>query len=109
MVLDFTEEVITRYSRHILLNEVGCIGQANLKALKVLVVGAGGLWSPLVLYLADAGVGTYVIVDDDVVELSNLQRQIAHTTGRIGVPKVATVAEAAVAINPAVRLETHQM
>jgi adenylyltransferase/sulfurtransferase len=109
MDLDFTEDEITRYSRHILLKEVGGIGQAKLKAARVLVVGAGGLGSPLVLYLAAAGVGAIGVVDDDVVELSNLQRQIAHTTGRIGVPKVASVAEAAVAINPGVQLETHQM
>ena len=109
MDLDFTEDEITRYSRHILLKEVGGIGQARLRAAKVLVVGAGGLGSPLVLYLAAAGVGTIGVVDDDVVELSNLQRQIAHTTGRIGIPKVASVAEAAVAINPGVRLETHEM
>ena len=84
MDLDFSEDEIRRYSRHILLGEVGGIGQAKLKAAKVLVVGAGGLGSPLMLYLAAAGIGTIGVVDDDVVELSNLQRQVAHTTARIG-------------------------
>jgi molybdopterin/thiamine biosynthesis adenylyltransferase len=105
MDLDFSEDEIRRYSRHILLNEVGGIGQAKLKAARVLVVGAGGLGSPLVLYLAAAGIGTIGVVDDDGVELSNLQRQIAHTTARIGVPKVESAAIAAGAINPGVRIE----
>ena len=89
MDLDFTEDEIRRYSRHILLQDVGGIGQAKLKAARVLVVGAGGLGSPLTLYLAAAGVGTIGIVDHDRLELSNLQRQIAHTTDRIGQPKAA--------------------
>jgi len=108
MDLDFTEDEITRYSRHILLAEVGGTGQAKLRAARVLVVGAGGLGSPLALYLAAAGVGTIGLVDDDVVDLSNLQRQIAHTTDRIGQPKVQSAAAAARAINPAVVIETHQ-
>ena len=108
MDLDFTEDEIRRYSRHILLPEVGGIGQAKLKAARVLVIGAGGLGSPLVLYLAAAGVGTIGIVDDDHVELSNLQRQIAHTTDRIGAPKADSAAQAAHAINPEVRIEPHQ-
>ena len=107
MDLDFTEDEIRRYSRHILLGEVGGIGQAKLKAAKVLVLGAGGLGSPLLLYLAAAGVGTLGIVDDDHVEISNLQRQIAHTTARIGVAKAASAAEAAQAINPGVRVVTY--
>jgi adenylyltransferase/sulfurtransferase len=107
MDLDFTEDEIQRYSRHILLQEVGGIGQAKLKAARVLVVGAGGLGSPLILYLAAAGVGTIGVVDDDVVELSNLQRQIAHTTDRIGVPKVVSAAQAAGAINPDLKVETY--
>ena len=78
--MDLSDSDIERYSRHILLDEVGGIGQAKLAAARVLVVGAGGLGSPLVLYLAAAGIGTIGIVDDDVVELSNLQRQVAHTT-----------------------------
>lgn len=108
MELDFTEDEITRYSRHILLAEVGGMGQARLKAARVLVVGAGGLGSPVVLYLAAAGVGTIGIVDDDTVELSNLQRQIAHTTARIGRAKAESAAEAARAVNPGVRIEPYQ-
>ncbi|HEY1411025.1 MAG TPA: molybdopterin-synthase adenylyltransferase MoeB [Rhodopila sp.] len=107
MDLDFSEDEIQRYSRHILLQEVGGTGQAKLKAARVLVVGAGGLGSPLMLYLAAAGIGTIGIVDDDVVELSNLQRQIAHTTDRIGASKVASAAAAATAINPDLNVETH--
>jgi molybdopterin-synthase adenylyltransferase len=109
MDLDFTEDEIQRYSRHILLQEVGGIGQAKLKAARVLVVGAGGLGSPLVLYLAAAGIGTIGIVDNDVVDLSNLQRQVAHTTDRIGISKVTSAAAAATAINPEVRIEAHPM
>jgi adenylyltransferase/sulfurtransferase len=107
MDLGFSEDEITRYSRHILLKEVGGTGQARLRAARVLIVGAGGLGSPLALYLAAAGVGTLGIVDEDRVELSNLQRQIAHTTARIGAPKVASAAEAVCAINPGVRVEAH--
>ncbi len=107
MDLDFSEDEIRRYSRHILLQEVGGIGQAKLKAARVLVIGAGGLGSPLTLYLAAAGIGTIGIVDHDQVELSNLQRQIAHTTARIGLPKAASAAEAAEALNPEVCIEPH--
>jgi len=107
MDLDFTDDEIQRYSRHILLREVGGIGQAKLKAARALVIGAGGLGSPLMVYLAAAGVGFIGVVDDDVVELSNLQRQIAHTTRRIGVSKVDSAAQAATAINPDVKVETH--
>jgi molybdopterin-synthase adenylyltransferase len=109
MDLDFTEDEIQRYSRHILLQEVGGVGQAKLKAARVLVIGAGGLGSPLMLYLAAAGIGTIGIVDDDVVDLSNLQRQIAHTTDRIGRPKVASAAVAAKAINPDLNVEAHRL
>jgi adenylyltransferase/sulfurtransferase len=107
MDLDLDEADIQRYARHILLAEVGGTGQAKLKAARVLVVGAGGLGCPLVLYLAAAGVGTIGIVDDDLVELSNLQRQIAHTTARIGAGKAASAGAAAQAINPGVAIETH--
>ena len=107
MDLDFSEDEIRRFSRHILLQEVGGTGQAKLRAARVLIVGAGGLGSPLLLYLAAAGVGTIGIVDDDVVELSNLQRQIAHTTARIGTAKVASASAAARAINPDVTIHAH--
>ena len=103
--LDFTEDEISRYSRHILLQDVGGTGQAKLKAARVLVVGAGGLGSPLSLYLAAAGVGTIGIVDHDRLELSNLQRQIAHTTDRIGELKAESAAMAARQINPNVQIE----
>jgi molybdopterin-synthase adenylyltransferase len=109
MDLDFTEDEIRRYSRHILLQDVGGTGQAKLKSARVLVVGAGGLGSPLTLYLAAAGVGTIGLIDHDRVELSNLQRQIAHTTARIGTPKAGSAAEAAHAINPEVRIEPYDM
>ena len=107
MDLDFSEDEIQRYSRHILLPEVGGAGQAKLRDARVLVVGAGGLGSPVLLYLAAAGVGTIGLIDDDCVEISNLQRQIAHTTARIGQSKVLSAAEAALAVNPNVRVETH--
>jgi len=109
MDLDFTEDEIRRYSRHILLAEVGGTGQARLKAARVLIVGAGGLGSPLGLYLAAAGVGTIGIIDDDRVDVSNLQRQIAHTTERIGALKVESAAAAMRAINPDTRIEAHAM
>ncbi|MBR0672818.1 HesA/MoeB/ThiF family protein [Neoroseomonas soli] len=107
MDLDFTEAELHRYSRHILLQEVGATGQAKLRAARVLVVGAGGLGSPLTLYLAGAGVGTIGIIDDDRLELSNLQRQVAHTTARIGRPKAESLAETLRALNPETRLEVH--
>ncbi len=107
MDLDFTETEIQRYARHILLPEVGGIGQARLKAARVLIAGAGGLGSPLALYLAGAGVGVIGIVDGDVLELSNLQRQIVHSTARLGQSKVASAAAAMQAINPLVTVVTH--
>src|ERR671913_962908 len=93
-----------RYSRHLLLPEVGLEGQLKLLDAKVLLLGAGGLGSPTALYLAAAGVGTIGIVDDDVVDLSNLQRQVIHTTDRIGVPKVDSAEESVKAINPDVEV-----
>ena len=108
MTMDFTEDQINRYARHILLKEVGGMGQEKLLNAKVLVVGAGGLGSPVLLYLAAAGVGTIGVVDDDRVDLSNLQRQIAHTTTRVGMPKVESAAETIQAINPDVKLVRHQ-
>jgi molybdopterin-synthase adenylyltransferase len=107
MDLDFTEEEIARYSRNILLPEIGGTGQARLRAARVLVVGAGGLGSPALLYLAAAGVGTIGVIDGDQVELSNLQRQVAHTTDRIGVAKALSAAQAAVALNPEIHVEPY--
>ena len=107
--MDFTEDQIHRYARHILLQDVGGIGQEKLLKSKVLVVGAGGLGSPLILYLAAAGVGTIGVVDDDEVDLSNLQRQIAHTTDRIGMPKTASARQAVAEINPDVTVVEHRM
>ena len=107
MDLDFTEDEIGRYSRHILLKEVGGAGQARLRAARVLIVGAGGLGSPLALYLAAAGVGTVGVVDHDRVELSNLQRQIAHTTARLGVGKAESAAAAMRDINPGTTVRAH--
>lgn len=104
MTLDFTEQQIQRYARHILLPHVGGQGQEKLLNAKVLVVGAGGLGSPVLMYLAAAGVGTIGVIDDDNVELSNLQRQIAHTTERVGQPKVDSAALSLKAINPDVNV-----
>jgi molybdopterin/thiamine biosynthesis adenylyltransferase len=103
----FTEEQIQRYSRHIILKEVGGKGQKKLLNGKVMIIGAGGLGSPIALYLAAAGVGTIGIADADVVELSNLQRQIAHQTKDIGVPKVLSAKEKMEAMNPDVRVNTY--
>jgi molybdopterin/thiamine biosynthesis adenylyltransferase len=105
--LDFTEAQINRYARHILLPEVGGVGQEKLLNSKVLVVGAGGLGSPLILYLAAAGIGTIGVIDDDTVDLSNLQRQVLHRTADVGRPKVQSAAEAVAAINPDARVEQH--
>lgn len=102
-------EQVERYSRHILLPEIGGTGQERLLAARVLVVGAGGLGSPLLLYLAAAGVGTLGVVDDDRVDLSNLQRQVIHDTASIGRPKVESAAARIAAINPDVRVEAHRM
>ena len=105
---DFTDAQVERYARHILLKEVGGVGQAKLLDAKVLVVGAGGLGSPAILYLAAAGVGTIGIIDADTVDLSNLQRQVAHTTDRIGMSKVESAALSAKAINPDVNIVPHE-
>jgi adenylyltransferase/sulfurtransferase len=107
MEFNFSEDEIQRYARHILLREIGGTGQARLKAARVLLVGAGGLGSPLGLYLAAAGVGTIGLVDADVVELSNLQRQIMHGTADIGRAKVESGAESIMRINPLVRVQPH--
>jgi len=105
--MSLTDDELERYARHIVLREVGGVGQARLKAARVLVIGAGGLGSPLVLYLAAAGVGTIGIVDDDHVSLSNLQRQIAHRTADVGRAKTESAADAIHAINPGVTVEMH--
>ncbi|MDR5653692.1 HesA/MoeB/ThiF family protein [Ruixingdingia sedimenti] len=104
----FTEAELNRYARHILLREIGGPGQQRLRAARVLVVGAGGLGAPVLLYLAAAGVGTLGVIDDDVVEGSNLQRQIIHTDARIGLPKVRSAATAVAALNPFVTLRPYQ-
>jgi sulfur-carrier protein adenylyltransferase/sulfurtransferase len=104
----FTPEQLSRYSRHFMLPEVGEAGQAKLLAAKVLLLGAGGLGSPTALYLAAAGVGTLGIIDHDVVDLSNLQRQILHTNDRIGMPKVESARIALNGLNPDVRVIAHQ-
>ncbi|MGZ8649935.1 MAG: ThiF family adenylyltransferase, partial [Solirubrobacteraceae bacterium] len=93
-----------RYSRHLLVPEIGLEGQTKLLDAKVLLLGAGGLGSPTALYLAAAGVGTLGVVDDDDVDLSNLQRQVIHTTDRIGVPKVDSAEQSITAINPDVNV-----
>lgn len=103
---DFTEEELLRYSRHILLKDVGVEGQEKIRNGKVLVVGAGGLGAPVALYLAAAGVGTIGIVDGDVVDLSNLQRQVIHFTGDVGHPKVESARDKMLAINPNVKVNT---
>jgi molybdopterin/thiamine biosynthesis adenylyltransferase len=104
---ELTDAQFHRYARHLILDEVGEEGQAKLLASKVLVIGAGGLGAPLLLYLAAAGVGTLGIVDDDTVELSNLQRQIIHAHARIGAPKVDSAAAAIAALDPDLRLALH--
>src|SRR5215218_8544402 len=102
-----TAEELERYARHIVLREVGGPGQAALKAARVLVVGAGGLGAPVLLYLAAAGVGTLGIVDDDTVSLSNLQRQVIHATQDLGKAKTASAAAAIANLNPHVTVELH--
>jgi molybdopterin/thiamine biosynthesis adenylyltransferase len=102
-----TPEELERYARHIVLREVGGPGQAALKRARVLVIGAGGLGAPVLMYLAAAGVGTLGVIDDDVVSLSNLQRQIIHATADIGVPKVESAACEIARLNPHVAVEAH--
>lgn len=107
--MKFTEEQIKRYSRHILLPDVGGQGQEKLLNARVLVIGSGGLGSPASIYLAAAGVGTLGIVDCDVVDLSNLQRQILHTTNDVGRPKTESARETLEALNPDVKVIPYQV
>jgi len=100
---------VTRYSRHIIMPQVGPVGQRKLMAAKVLVVGAGGLGSPVALYLALAGVGTLGLVDFDIVDLSNLQRQILHQNDDVGRPKVVSAQETLNSYNPDVKVVTHEV
>lgn len=106
-MIDFTEEELQRYSRHILLQEVGAEGQERIRRGRVLVIGVGGLGSPVALYLAAAGVGTIGIADGDTVELSNLQRQVIHFTPDVGRNKVDSAGEKLRKINPHVRINTY--
>jgi len=108
-VFNFTNDEIIRYSRHIILQEVGGTGQQKLKDARVLIIGAGGLGSPAAFYLAAAGVGTIGIVDDDVVDLSNLQRQILHRTQDVGRPKVESAVRALTELNPGVTVKPYRM
>ena len=108
-VMELSEEQFQRYARHLILDEVGEEGQIRLLSSRVLVVGAGGLGSPLLLYLAAAGVGTIGITDADRVDLTNLQRQIVHATDRVGALKVDSARATLAAVNPGVRVETHPM
>src|SRR5207237_10483043 len=103
-----TDAQRNRYSRHLLIPEVGEVGQAKLLRSKVLLIGAGGLGSPTALYLAAAGVGRLGIVDDDVVDESNLQRQILHTTDRVGMPKTESARKTLQALNPDVAVDEHR-
>ncbi len=105
---ELTDEEIERYSRHLILDQVGGVGQEKIKNAKVLVIGAGGLGSPVLLYLAAAGVGTLGIIDADEVDLTNLQRQVIHTTPDLGKAKVESAAESVRAINPAVNVQTYK-
>jgi len=98
------DDQLLRYSRHIMLDDIGIEGQERILAARALVIGAGGLGSPAAMFLASAGVGTLTLVDDDIVDLTNLQRQIAHTTDRVGLPKVESAALALRAINPGVEV-----
>ncbi|NMM12201.1 MAG: HesA/MoeB/ThiF family protein [Rhodoferax sp.] len=99
-----TDDQLLRYSRHILLNEIGIEGQEKISGSHALIVGAGGLGSPVALYLGSAGVGHITVVDHDTVDMTNLQRQIAHTMDRVGEPKVLSVQTAIQAINPEVEV-----
>lgn len=102
-----SDDELDRYARHIVLREIGGPGQARLRAARVLVVGAGGLGAPVLLYLAAAGIGTLGVVDDDTVALSNLQRQVIHTTARVGARKTDSAVAALAELNPHVAVAPH--
>jgi len=106
--MNLTDEQIERYSRHIILEEVGEKGQIKLLESSVLIVGAGGLGSSVALYLAAAGVGTIGVIDADIVDLTNLQRQVVHSTKDVGIPKVDSAKETMLAINPGINVVTYQ-
>ncbi|GAC1595489.1 MAG: adenylyltransferase/sulfurtransferase MoeZ [Pseudarthrobacter sp.] len=106
---DLTPAEVERYSRHLIIPEIGAVGQRRLKNAKVLVIGAGGLGSPALLYLAAAGVGTLGIIDDDAVDLSNLQRQVIHGVADVGRPKIESARDAIAALNPLVDVRLHNV
>jgi len=106
--MEFTDSQFERYARHLILEEVGEEGQAKLLQSKVLVVGAGGLGAPMLLYLAAAGVGTIGVIDDDTVDLSNLQRQVIHMTDQVGRPKVESAVQLLARLNPEVKVIPYQ-
>ena len=104
-----SDDELDRYARHIMLREIGGPGQARLRKARVLSIGAGGLGAPLLMYLAAAGVGTLGVVDDDVVDLSNLQRQVIHATGAVGTAKTESAAATLAGINPGVEVVRHSL
>ncbi|MFC4394805.1 MULTISPECIES: molybdopterin-synthase adenylyltransferase MoeB [Micrococcaceae] len=106
---DLSPDEVERYSRHLIIPEIGALGQRRLKNAKVLVIGAGGLGAPALLYLAAAGVGTIGIIDDDVVDLSNLQRQVIHGVGDVGRPKIESARDAIAELNPLVDVRLHNV
>ena len=106
---DLTPDEVERYSRHLIIPEIGALGQRRLKNAKVLVIGAGGLGAPALLYLAAAGVGTIGIIDDDVVDLSNLQRQVIHGVHDVGRPKIESARDAIAELNPLVEVRLHNV
>lgn len=108
-MIDLTDTQVERYARHIMLREVGGEGQSRLLGSSVLVVGAGGLGAPMLLYLAAAGVGRIGVIDDDMVDLSNLQRQVIHETAGVGMPKVDSAAARIKRLNPDVKVTTHRV
>lgn len=105
--MSLSPEELERYARHVVMREVGGPGQQRLRSARALVVGAGGIGSPALLYLAASGVGTLGVIDDDTVSLSNLQRQVLHDTADIGMPKTESAATAIARLNPHVKVEQH--